>query len=147
MFKRKACEKYKLNIVRGIIYCTQTQNILSPSDWAAVTFVCKHMNNLKHLQLYIRRLRKMIVFWKSVNYYNKDVSKVWCWCMSIYQFETSGSGLAQKQLISALMKSKCTNHEHNKLVHLRLSIIMTDECVSSIYVHLLRTDMDFLKLR
>jgi hypothetical protein len=75
---KKACEKYKLNIVRGIIYCTQTQNILSPSDWAAVIFVCKHMNNLKHLQLYIRRLRKMIVFWKSVNYYNKDVSKVWC---------------------------------------------------------------------
>ena len=45
-----------------------------------------------------------------------------------------GSGQAQKQLISALMESKCAlNHEHRNLTHLSISLKnMTDACVSEI---------------
>ena len=106
------CKKTVINHV--VTLCNDSE--VSPSDWAAVTFVCKYMNNLAilkverldayHLQDFVELLRKR--------------------CINTLHFQGSGNNM--EPLFSALMKLNCTlNHKHTKLTYLRLwSFVMAD---------------------
>jgi hypothetical protein len=122
---KSVCQKTDLNLVTKIIH-TFVSLSLSTSDWAAITFVCKHLNNLKCLHL--------------SNSFTEDdcfleLSKLLQQrCLETLFFSNeNGSDWAREQLTSALMRQKCTlHHEHAKLNRLHLDIGMTEECVSNI---------------
>ena len=130
---KNVCEKTLLHFVRTINYDPSKGGYLSTSDWAAVTFICKHLDNLKHLKLRNFPFSKFLETYPA-GYFLLQVSELLqqkCVESLCLLDSCTGSEGAERQLISALME--CTlNHEHN-LSHLALNTMaMTDECVSNI---------------
>ena len=122
---KTVCQKTDLNLVTTITD-TLIRESLSTSDWVAIAFVWKHLNNLKGLHL--------THSFSTEDYCFLEVSKLLQQrCLQSLDFRSEhGSGLAREQLTSALMRSECTlNHEHVKLNRLYLYIDMTAECVSN----------------
>ena len=108
------------------------QKSLSTSDCVAITFVCKHLKNLKVLSLQhsftkddcFLEVRKLLQQRCLETLYFSDVNL------------KKGSELAKEQpgeqLTSALVRQKCTLiYEHVNLNCLQLDIVMTEECVSN----------------
>ena len=124
---KTVCQNTDLNLVTKITYIRDLES-LSTSECVAITFVCKHLNNLKCLYLdcsfaendcflEISKLLQQRCLEKL--YFSNDNLK-------------KGSELAKEQLTSALMRQKCTlNHEHVNLNRLHLDIGMTEESVSN----------------
>ncbi len=88
------------------------RNTLSPSDWAAVVFVCKHLSNLTRFEVGIQT-------WCSSAEATRLLKER---CIECVTFLCSGLGdLGLQHLLSALMKSEChVNHQHSKLTELTL---------------------------
>ena len=112
-----------LNLVTEIIH-TGGSDSLSTSDCVAMTFVCKHLNNLKCLYLHDSFTEDDCFLEVSKLLQQRCLER-------LYFLNRTVNDLAKEQLISALMRQKCTlNHEHVNLNLLHLSIGMTEECVS-----------------
>ena len=113
-----------LNLVTNITHIGRF-GLLSTSDWVAITFVCKHLNNLKCLYLHYSFTEDDCFL---------EISKLLQQrCLkSLFFCNNKGSDLAKEQVTSALMRQKCTlNHEHVNLNLLHLGIEMTEKCVSN----------------
>ena len=122
---KTVCQKSDLNLVTTLTYIGGPES-LSTSDCVAITFVCKHLNNLKCLDLHDSFTEDDCFL---------EVSKLLQQrCLETLFFSNkNGSDLAKEQLTSALMRQECTfNHKCVKLNHLYLDIGMTEECVSNI---------------
>ena len=124
---KNACEKSDLNTVTRIYHlCGRT--VLSASDWAAVTFVCKHLKNVEHLEF-----RNLIADENASVEVGNLLQQTCLETLVLVNSKIYLSSLA-RQLTSALMKSKCTlNHQHRRLRYLSMCLgNMTDDCVSNI---------------
>ncbi len=87
------------------------QNTLSPSDWAAVAFVCKHLSNLTRFLVRRQTLHSV----EATRLLKERCIK----CVS-FRFSDLGD-LGLEHLLSALMNSEChVNHRHSKLTELAL---------------------------
>jgi hypothetical protein len=121
---KTVCQNTDLNLVTKIKHIGSLES-LSTSECVAITFVCKHLNNLKTLCL-ADSLTQDDCF--------LEVSKLLQQrCLeSLFFCNNEGSDWAKEQITSALMRQKCTlNHKHVKLNDLNLGIGMTEECVSN----------------
>ncbi|CAB3981895.1 NACHT, LRR and PYD domains-containing 14-like [Paramuricea clavata] len=119
---KTVCQNTDLNLVTYISYIGGLES-LSTSECVAITFVCKHLNNLKCLYL-ASSLTEDDCFLEVSKLLQQS-------CLEVLSFRNNkGSDLAKEQITSALMRQKCTlNHEHVKLTHLHIG--MTEECVSN----------------
>ncbi len=90
------------------------RNTLSPSDWAAVAFVCKHLSNLTHFLVLTQTLHSSVEATRLL----KER------CIECVTFNHSGLGdLGLEHLLSALMKSEChVNHQHSELTELTVGV-------------------------
>ena len=86
--------------------------ILSPSDWAAVAFVCKHLSNLTHFGVKYYTLHSSVEATRLLKQR----------CIKCVRFIYSDLGdLGLEYLLGALMKSEChVNHQHSELTELTL---------------------------
>ena len=125
---KQACEKTDLNLVTRIYGGCSGTTSLSTSDWAAVTFVSKHLKNLKDLFL-----QNVI---KKDNHFLDLGKLVKQRCLESLALDNNGdpcSDYAKKRLFDSLRNSKCTlSHEHAKLSTLHLSIDVQDEYMSNL---------------
>ena len=121
------CQNTDLNLVTNITHIGVFKS-LSTSECVAITFVCKHLNNLKYLYLdcsfaendCFLEISKLLQQRCLENLYFNDYNR------------NKGSDLADEQITSALMRQKCTlNHEHVKLNSLHLDMALNEECVSN----------------
>ena len=119
---KDVCETTGIKDVLAL--CTGTDNI-SPSDWEAVTFVCKHMENLSsfHLHGIHSDCLKEIV---------KLLQK-----RCIDQLALSGSlgrpGVGVEHVFGALMNECTVNHTHTNLTLLQLTtFLVSDDIFSNI---------------
>ncbi len=119
---KKACEETDLNLVTGIIhYRTQ----YSPSEWEAVTYVCKHLHNLVHVELRGKWAEDILP--KILKLLQQR-----CFRTLIFINDTI-SDMTKNPLVSALTNSKCKfDHEHAELNHLELSSKITDGDVPAV---------------
>ncbi len=87
------------------------RDTLSPSDWAAVAFVCKHLSNLTRFVVGRQTLHSV----EATRLLKER-------CIECVEFVRSGLGdLGLEHLLGALMKSECpVNHQHSKLTELTL---------------------------
>ena len=98
----------------------------TPSDWAAVTFVCKHMKKLTRINFNIFYIARegALEFYKFLQQR----------CIKQLTLSTVNHKHAAKDLFEALMESKCAlKHKHtcNKLTELNInSFDVTNECLS-----------------
>ena len=92
--------------------CSFLAYILSPSDWEAVAFVCKHLSNLT----------RFVVGRQTLHSYVETTRLLKDRCIECVEFIGSDLGdLGLEHLLSALMKSEChVNHQHSKLTELTL---------------------------
>ena len=90
------------------------ENTLSPSDWAAVAFVCKHLSNLTRFLLRTETLHSSVEATRLL----KER------CIECVKFSDIDLGdLGLEHLLSALMNSEChVNHQHSKLTELALGV-------------------------
>ena len=120
---KEACEKPHLNLVTGIIfYMTR----YSPSEWEAVTYVCKHLHNLVHVDLcgewaedILPKILKLLEqrCFRTLTFMNLKISDM----------------TKNHALVSALTNSKCTfDHGHAELNHLELNSNITDADVPAV---------------
>ena len=87
------------------------QNILSPSDWAAVAFVCKHLSNLTRFLVRTKTLHCSVEATRLL----KER------CIECVELCGDLGDLGLEHLLSALMKSEChVNHQHSELTELAL---------------------------
>ncbi len=119
---KEACEKPHLNLVTGII-CNMTP--YSPSEWEAVTYVCKYLHNLVHVELRGRWAEDILP---------KILKLLEQRCFRTLTFINGKiSDMTKNPLVSALTNSKCTfDHEHAELNHLELSSNITDADVPAV---------------
>ena len=121
---KEVCKKTHLNLVTGITYSGLPK--YSPSEWEAVTYVCKHLHNVVQVQVVLRCEFAEDVLPKIVKLLQQR-------CLRMLSFKTSGSEMTNDQLVSALMNSKCKlNHEHAELNHLHLRSNITDADVPAV---------------
>ena len=120
---KQACEQTylkKVTIIKGVMRLES----LSTSDWAAMTFVWKHLKNVQDL-LFMRTF-------KNENFLRDVGEFVQQRCLNsltLYNIESECnlSEVAKARFFKSLMESKCTlDHEHVKLRQLQLSIGFTD---------------------
>ena len=104
-------------------------NRFSPSDWAAIVFVCKHLNFLTHFTL--RRFTNLGCFPEITELFRHRCIK--SLELSIFQ-SIPRLQVVLEHLFSAIATSQCRIiHEHCKLAHLNLSYgAITDACVSTV---------------
>ena len=124
---KTVCQTTYLNLVTKIAHIGGSES-LSTSDWVAITFVCKHLNNLKCLYLHGS--------FAEVNCFLEVSKLLQHRCLEGLFFNDNnlniGSDLVDEQITSALMRQKCTlNHEHINLKSLRLDMVLNEECVSN----------------
>ena len=119
---KEACETTAINDIVGLFEGGPVE--LSSSDWSAVFLVCKHMKNLKKLDL--RRT------WLSEECYLTVLRLLEQRCIEELVLHGSPSG-TKGNIFKSLMESKCSlNHEHSNLVKLYLnSHDVTDEILSA----------------
>ena len=104
------------------------RNELSPSDWAAIVFVCKHLNFLTDLTLRnIKNLDCLLEIAKLFRHRCIESLEL-SWLLSIRV------QVVLEHLFSAITTSQCRIiHEHCKLARLKLSYCrITDACVSTL---------------
>jgi GTPase SAR1 family protein len=98
------CKKTAINHVVALYH--DLDNV-SPSDWAAVTFVCKYIKNLASL-----KVEKF-----SVDYLQDLLELLRKRCINTLRLK--GPYMNMEPVFSALMKLNCTlNHKHTKLTYL-----------------------------
>jgi hypothetical protein len=125
---KTVCQNTDLNLVTKITHTGGLES-LSTSECVAITFVCKHLNNLKCLYLDCSLT--------EVNCFLEVSKLLQHRCLESLtiidnNLNKGSHDLAREQITSALMRQKCTlNHEHVKLNSLQLYIGMTEECVSN----------------
>ena len=122
---REACETTAINDIVDLIHGHGPVTLTS-SDWSAVFFVCKHMRNLKKLDLVLRADLSEESYLEALRLLEQRcVAELW---LGRPLSGTTGN------IFKILMESKCSlNHEHSKLI--RLYILyhgVTDEILSTI---------------
>ncbi len=137
---KKACDKMCPNSV--VITYLRNGRLLSTSDFAAMTFVCKHLDNLIGLRLLF--ISEDILLSEFSKVLQQRCFKFLMLCI----LKRTGNELVNEQLTSALMKLKCTlNHKHNKLTCFQFSVgNMTGECLSNISVFIESGHASHLKM-
>ena len=90
--------------------------LLTPGDYAAIAFVCKHLNLLKHLSLRSTTHLDCVL----------EITKLLRQrCIETLEFSSCRISPVQEaleHLLGAMTTSECRiNHEHSKLAHLNLS--------------------------
>ena len=131
---KEACEITAMNdlvCLRQTMDCKSLQYFegdmdFTSTDWAAVTFVCKHMKKLTRINFNI--------------FFTAREGALECYkflqqrCVKQLTLSTGNHKHAAKYLFEALMESKCAlKHEHtcNKLTELNIdSFDVTNECLS-----------------
>ena len=109
---KEACETTAINDIVGLAKGGGPVK-LSSGDWSAVFLVCKHMKNLKKLDLWGTEL--------SEECYLAVLRLLEQRCIEELELYRSPSG-TKGNIFKSLMESKCSlNHEHSKLVKLSLS--------------------------
>ena len=110
---KEACETTAINDIVGLFAWGGGPVKLSSGDWSAVFLVCKHMKNLKKLNLLLAVL--------SEECYLALLRLLEQRCIEELELWGSPSG-TKGNIFKSLMESKCSlNHEHSKLVKLSLS--------------------------
>ena len=85
---------------------------LTSGDWSAVFLVCKHMKNLKKLDLGLAELRE--------ESYLEVLRLLEQRCVEELSLRKPPSGTSGN-IFKTLMESKCSlNHEHSKLIKLNI---------------------------
>ena len=127
---REACETTVMNDVVSISNCRTIMAVtaLTSTDWAAVTFVCKHMKKLTELNLYLSSHLSEEGYLQVSNLLQQRCVKH----LRLMGRGFSSEYLEGECLFKALMKSQCTlNHEHSKITELDLRHFhITNECLS-----------------
>ena len=109
---KEACETTAINDIVCLAVGSGPVE-LSSGDWSAVFLVCKHMKNLKKLNLGITKL--------SEECYLALLRLLEQRCIEELVLGRSSSG-TKGNIFKSLMESKCSlNHKHSKLVKLFLS--------------------------
>ena len=110
---KEACETTAINDIVGLRYGDGPVRLTS-SDWSAVLFVCKHMKNLKKLDLgYLYGL--------SEESYLEILRLLEQRCVEELTLYRPRS-VTTRNIFKTLMESKCSlNHEHSKLIKLDIS--------------------------
>ncbi len=100
----------------------------SAIDCAAVISVCKHLKNVRQLELHDSIKAEN---GSSLQEVGNLLQQSCLTSLKLIKYGPPVSELTARQLTSALMKSKCTlNHEHRQLMHLTIRLgNKTDECV------------------
>ena len=126
---KKLCETTTINDIVGLRYGRGPVTLTS-SDWSAVFLVCKHMKNLKKLDLGFPDVLSEESYLEVLRLLEQR-------CVEELRFRRPPSGTTAN-IFKTLMESKCSlNHEHSKLIKLYISYHdVTDEnfidtCVSS----------------
>ncbi len=116
--------------MNGVVSLTNTGTgglFLTSSDWAAVTFVCKHMKKLTRLDLYL--------FNRNEECYVEVNKLLQQRCMKeLNSMGSLNNGVEVGHLCKTLMESNCTlEHEHSKLTEMNiLHFNVTRESLSTI---------------
>ena len=121
---KEACETTAINDIVHLRYGVGPVTLTS-SDWSAVFLVCKHMKNLKKLDL-------GCVFDLSEESYLEFLRLLEQRCVEELKVCGPPSGTT-RNIFKTLMESKCSlNHEHSKLIKLYISAHdVTDEILSA----------------
>ena len=124
----EVCQTTIMNRVVHLVYFTETNVSLTSSDWAAVTFVCKHLENLMRLDLDLSH---------STNECHFQVMKLLqqrCIENLILVVRGFDSYSTAEHVFTSLMNSKCVlNHKHFVLTKFSLeNCYITDKCLSMI---------------
>ena len=121
---KEACETTAINDIVGVDHGYGPVTLTS-SDWSAVFFVCKHMKNLKKLDLGFLNDLSEEFYLEVLRLLEQRCVEELTLCRPL--FVTRGN------IFKALMESKCSlNHEHSKLI--RLDILghdVTNEILST----------------
>ena len=124
---KQACEQTDLNMVTRI---EGIMSSLSTSEWAAMTFVWKHLKNVQDLTLltaitdenFLRDIGEFVQ--------QRCLKKL---TLHTIESECNLSEVAKVRFFKSLMKSKCTlDHEHVKFRALALTIGLTDADIPNI---------------
>ena len=120
---KEACKTTAINDIVGLAESNGPVK-LSSGDWSAVFLVCKHMKNLKKLDLWGTELSEECYLAVLRLLEQRCIEELW--------LGESPSG-TKGNIFKSLMESKCSlNHEHSKLVQLFLSWHdVTDEILSA----------------
>ena len=120
---KEACETTAVNDIVGLSYGYGPVPLTS-SDWSAVFLVCKHMKNLKKLDLVGAGLSEESYLGILRLLEQRCVEKL---SLDTPLFDT------KRNIFKTLMESKCSlNHEHSKLIKLDISQHdVTDEILST----------------
>ena len=121
---KEACETTAINDIVDLRYCVGPVIPLTSSDWSAVSLVCKHMKNLKKLDLEYADF--------SEESYPEVLRLLKQRCVEELTHGRLLSGTTGN-IFKTLLESKCSlNHEHNKLIKLDISgLDVTDEILST----------------
>ena len=111
---KEARETTAINDIVDLRYYGGPVIPLTSSDWSAVFLVCKHMKNLKKLDLgYLNDL--------SEESYLEVLRLLEQRCVEVLELDRSRS-VTTGNIFKTLMESKCSlNHEHSKLIKLNIS--------------------------
>ena len=124
----EACETPAMKDVISVNYHpTSTLLPLTATDWAAVTFVCKHLKNLRRIYVHLSN--------SDAECYHEVSALLQQRCIEELTLVGSlaGGGFDAKHLCRALVKSNCAfKHEHCKLTELNIqSFSITNEDLST----------------
>ena len=124
---RQACESANLNLVTRMSSSERNTNtkLRSRSVWVAMTFLWKHLKNLRSLQVsHITPLDNRFI---DVSEFVKER------CLESLELSALGSLWRLDYLLANLMNSECKlNHEHTQLKSISLSIDLPDSDVSKL---------------
>ena len=110
---KEACETTAINDIVGLRYYGGPVTLTS-SDWSAVFLVCKHMKNLKKLDLGFPDDLSEESYLEFLRLLEQR-------CVEELKLGSPRSGTT-RNIFKTLMKSKCSlNHEHSKLIKLDIS--------------------------
>ncbi|CAB3990290.1 Hypothetical predicted protein, partial [Paramuricea clavata] len=108
---KKACETTAMNDVVSLIYAPPDNALtgFTPSDWAAVTFVCKHMKQLSALDLDLSQSSEKCHLEVMKLLQQRCIKE-----LTLIVKGFGGSYLAVNHVFVTFMNSRCIlNHEHN----------------------------------
>jgi Ran GTPase-activating protein (RanGAP) involved in mRNA processing and transport len=116
---KEVCETTVINDIVELLALAEFYN-LSPSEWVAVTFICKHMKRLENLRLFgfaADSLPEVLGLLRK-----RCLNKLEMGLEGYYRAATDEID----QVFSALMELNCTfDHEHTKLTLTLEDILMT----------------------
>ena len=120
---KEVCKTTAINDIVGLVEGDGPVE-LSSGDWSAVFLVCKHMKNLKELDLLQTKLSEECYLALLRLLEQRCIEELW--------LDRTPSG-TKGNIFKSLMESKCSlNHQHSKLVRLFLfDHDVTDEILSA----------------